>query len=186
MKKIIDNYKFLFIYGLVIIIALLIIMFVADDKYFINEKKETAKIKETLKPTDYYQEQLDSLLNKNYDYHYSINHNGVTYKCQGTKNKEEEKGKCTEPKEIEYTNENYQEVFKDIDTNYLDVDYIYKQIKDIEPVMTNLDVKRYYTYNVNILNLKGQIIVYSDLKKITQITIVNGYLTYVLYFDNIK
>ena len=52
--------------------------------------------------------------------------------------------------------------------------------------MTNLNVKRYYTYDVNILNIKGNIIVYSDLSRITQITIANGYLTYVLYFDNIK
>ena len=185
MKKIFNKNKFLFIYGLIIIV-ILIIMFVADDKYFINKEKETAKINKVINKESTYEEELKALLNKEYDYHYSLNYNGVTYKCQGTKRKEEEKGNCSEPQEIEYTKDNIQEVFNNINTDYLDVEYIYNSIKDIEPEITKLDVKRYYTYNVNILKLKGQIIIYSDSKRITQITIVNGYLTYVLYFDNIK
>ena len=185
MKKLISNNKFLFIYTLVIIV-ILIIMFVADDRFFINEKKEKAKIKEVISNKPTYEEQLKELINKEYEYHYSLNYNGITYKCQGTKKKEEEKGKCSEPKSIEYTNENYKDVFKDINTDYLDVKYIYNQIKDIEPEVTRINVQRYYTYNVNILKIKGDIKIYSDSEKITQITIANGFLTYVLYFDSIK
>ena len=185
MKKLINNNKFLFIYAFIIII-ILIIMYVADDKYFINKEKETNKINKIINKEDTYENKLKKLLNKEYDYHYSLNYNGVTYKCQGIKRKEEEKGNCSEPEEIEYTNNNIQEVFNNINTDYLDVEYIFNTIKNIEPEVTKLDVNRYYTYNVNILNLKGQIIIYSDSKKITQITIGNGFLTYVLYFDNIK
>ncbi len=185
MKKIVKNYKFLFIYSILIIIVLILMLFVVDDKFFVAKKKVTTNTKETIK-TKSYQEQLDALMKSSFSYHYDLNYNGKTYKCEGTKTKEEEKGKCTEPKVIEYTNDNYNEVFKDINTDYLNLDYIYKIIKDKKPTMTNLNVKRYYTYNVNILNLKGDIIVYSDLKRITQITIANGYLTYVLYFDSLK
>ncbi len=185
MKKIIKEYKFLFIYSIIIIVILLFILFAVDDKYFIKKNNNTINTKEKSKTIDY-KKQLEQLLNENYSYHYDLNYNGETYKCEGIKKKEEEKGKCIEPESIEYNNDNYQEVFKNINTKYLDVNYIYNIIKELDPEMTNLNVKRYYTYDVNILNMKGNIIVYSDLSRITQITIANGYLTYVLYFDNIK
>ena len=185
MKKIISNNKFLFIYGLIIIV-ILIVMFAMDDKFFVNKEKEIAKIKKVMNTSPSYDEQLQALLNNKYNYHYTLNYNGVTYTCQGVKNQDEEKGSCSEPKNIEYTNDNYQEIFKDINTDYLDVNYIYKAIKDIDPEEMKLDVKTYYTYNVNILNIKGKIEVYSDSERITQITIVNGFLTYVLYFDSIN
>lgn len=183
--KIMKNNKFLFIYGFIIIIVL-IVMFVADDKYFINQKKEANKIEKILNNNPSYEEQLKALLNKEYDYHYSLNYNGLTYKCQGSKRKEEEKGTCSEPESIEYNNDNYQETFKNINIDYLDVEYIFKIIKDIEPEITRLNIQKYYTYNVNILNVEGQIKIHSDSKQITQITIANGFLTYVLYFDSIK
>ena len=186
MRKLINKNKFLFVYGLIVLIALVLILFVLDDKYFVNKTEEKIKTKEVPTKSPSYNDQLKQLLNKKYNYHYNLNYNGVTYKCQGNRDKEEEKGTCSKPKNIEYSNENYQEVFKNINTDYLDVEYIYKEIKDIKPEVTKLDVKSYYTYNVNILNLKGEIVIFSDSKRITQITIANGYLTYVLYFDSIN
>ncbi len=176
--------KFLITYALIIVFLLIIILFVADDKYFVskNTSNETSINKTKTVP---YEEQLKKLLNNKYEYHYDLNHNGITYKCQGKKDKEEDSGTCSEPELITYTQENFQEKLKELNVEYLDVNHIYSMIKDLEPKMTNVNVKRYYTYNVNIMNLKGEIIIYSDLKNITQITIVNGYLTYVLYFDSV-
>ena len=65
MKKIIKEYKFLFIYSIIIIVILLFILFAVDDKYFIKKNNNTINTKEKSKTIDY-KKQLEQLLNENY------------------------------------------------------------------------------------------------------------------------
>ncbi len=173
--------KFLIVYAIIILVLLIYIVFFADNKYFIKEE-ETTNTTTTKKPT--IEDQQKNLLKDSYEYHYDLNHNGITYNCSGRKTKEEYTGTCqTENEKIEYNEENYQEKLKDLDTNYLNPEYIFKEIKDIKPEETKMPKKEYYKYNVNIKSLPGEISIHSDTTRITQITIANSYLVYVLYFE---
>jgi hypothetical protein len=172
---------FLIVYAIFIIVALIYILFFADSKYFIKKQEPSGKT--TTKQISI-EEQKKNLLKDEYEYHYDINHNGVSYYCKGSKTKEEYTGTCeTKDNKIEYNEENYKEKLKDLNTNYMDPEYIFNMIKDLKPEEDKLLNKYYYKYNVNIDSLPGEISLHSNSKRITQITVANGNIVYVLYYE---
>ena len=175
------NKKFLIGYGVIIATLLIFILFIAPDKMFIKSSNST---KNTTTKEDFkdYKKQQKELINNNYKYHFDINYNSKTYKCSGAKDDNGLSGECSEPKKIKYNQDNINDKLT-IDTNYLNPEYVFDLIKDIEPILENLYVKRYYTYNVKLVGLDGKIIVYTDTKHITQISIMNGYYTYSIYYE---
>ena len=175
------NKKFLIVYGLIIVLLLVFILFIAPDKMFMKSSNSTKSTSTKEKFKDY-KKQKKELLNSNYKYHFDINYDSKTYKCSGTKDNKGIKGECSKPKNIKFTQDNIDKKLK-IDTNYLNPEYVFDLIKDIKPELENLYVKRYYTYNVKLVGLDGKIIVYTDYNHITQISIMNGYFTYSIYYE---
>ncbi len=176
MKK-----KFLIGYGLLIVVILIFILFIAPDKMFIKSSNSTKNTTIKDKYVDYKKQQKE-LINSNYKYHFDINYNTETYKCSGSKDKMGLKGECTKPKDIKYTQDNIDKKLN-VNTDYLNPEYVFDLVKDIEPKLENLYVKRYYTYSVKLVGLDGKIIVYTDYNHITQISIMNGYFTYSIYYE---
>lgn len=178
--------KFLIIYAITILVILIFIMFIAPDSMFLS--KEANELIDKIEGTDTKEltidEQIDSLINSNYSYTYtlldSMTTKSITYKCTGTINETTEMGKCSLPNTIEYTNENKNEKLNPVNIEYLDVDKIYEKIKDIEPKYDNLSGIDTYTYQTNIKELKTDIVFYSADNEIIEITIANAYMIYTI------
>ena len=175
------NKKFLITYGIIIVLLLVFILFIAPDKMFMKSSNSTKNttVKEKFKD---YKKQQKELINSNYKYHFDVNYNTKTYKCSGEKNDKGISGECSEPKDLKYNQDNISKKLK-LNTDYLNPKYVFDFVKDIEPELENLYVKRYYTYNVKLVGLDGKIIVYTDREHITQISIMNGYFTYSIYYN---
>ncbi len=185
-----NNKKFLLIYGIIIIILLLGIMFFIPDDFF---KKQYDDIEiPTTEKKDFvsYETQIENLLNKQYEYEYlildSIGTKSYTYECSGKMDDTIESGTCTKPKKISYTEQNKKDVYKEIEINYIDVEYIFNSIKDIEPTIEKMTKTRIYTYKTAIEKLETDITVTTDLDAITQIEISNAYMTYILKYNNVN
>lgn len=176
MKK-----KFLIIYGVLIAIILVFILFIAPDKMFMKTSNSTKNTSTKTKFVDYKKQQKE-LLTKDYKYHFDINYNTRNYKCSGIKNKKGISGECSEPANLKYNQDNIDKQLK-LNTDYLNPEYVFNLVKDIKPELENLYVKRYYTYSVKLVGLDGKIIIYTNRNHITQISIMNGYFTYSIYYD---
>lgn len=183
--------KFLIIYFIIVVLLLVVIMFVLPDSFikktskYKNFYKDETENKETVKKEPFldYEKQISNLEKNVYSYEYEIDYNGVLYVCQGNKKGEKEEGSCTKPKKVSYTEKNYNDVFKNINKKFLDVNYIFEQLKDIEPEETDLGKERMFTYNLE--ESDTEVIINTDKKNITRICIARGYLTYVLKYSNI-
>ena len=111
------NNKFLFVYGLLIIIALICIMFLIPDSFFLGQYQDEIELLQSTTGTSEEKEekteftdfslQQEHLLNGNYEYEYNIldsmTTTTYTYKCSGQVNKEVESGSCTSPETVSYT-----------------------------------------------------------------------------------
>lgn len=185
--------NFLIIYFIIIIISLVLIMFVIPDSFFMKKyediKLPTAEKLPKKEFTDY-EIQKEHILKKKFDYEYdlldSMSSTSYTYECSGSIDETIESGSCILPEKVSYTEKNKQEVFKNIDINNLDVEYIFNMIKDVEPVETKYQTLREYNYNVKIKDLETEIIVHTDLDEITKIYISNAYMTYILKYSNMS
>lgn len=188
MKKLSKRQIFFIIYAIIILIILIYILFIADDSFFLKNNLNLSKNNETEEKETYrdYEEQKATLQNKVFSYKYEINYNGIQYICNGTKNKNVESGVCTEPQNFSYTEENYNKVFKDINTKNLDVDYIFELIADIEPEQTTFNNQRTYDYELTLDKLKTDITIITNYDNITKICIANGFETYILTYSNIS
>lgn len=196
MKK----YKFLFIYGLIIIIALIGIMFIIPDSFFLGKYNYDIKLlnnssqstEEELEKKEFidYQTQQENLKNGNYEYEYilldSMSSKSYTYKCSGIVNGNIESGSCTSPVNISYTEKTKAEAFSKIDSNYLNINYLFNVLKDIEPELTQYTKTREYKYIVKIKDLETEIIIDTTADEITQIEISNAYMTYLLKYSNMN
>ncbi len=173
--------KFLLVYSFVIIIIFVFIVFLAPDKMFI--KSSNAKIEEKKEVFKDYEKQKKNLINGEYNYHFDIDYNSIIYKCKAVYNNGDYTGECSKPKKINYDQNSIKEKLKDIDNNLINPDFIFDSIKDIEYKEEKMYDKRTYTYNVKLYGLEGKIIVYTDYNNIYQISISNGYFTYIIYYD---
>ena len=195
MKK---TKKFLLIYALIIIVLLVCIMFIFPDslfsrKYEANYKKYFGdKIQSSSEAPEFkdYEKQKKNLVNGNYNYKYMILDTMGTsskhFECSGTIENKEETGKCTSPILIEYTKENKNEVFKEIGTTYLEPSTIFNLIKDLTPELEQHNTYREYTYKLKIKELDTTIIIQTTLEEISQISINNPYMTYLLKYESVK
>jgi len=185
--------KALKIYGIIIIIALTAIMFVIPDSAFLKlYNKNIKKINnQEVKENNFvdYDTQIEHLLNKQFKYEYllldSLSDKSYTYNCSGKIDKDIESGTCTEPERISYTETTKKDLFK-INTNYLDISYIFDYLKDYKPEETKYRSSREFKYNTKLEDLDTEIIVYTDLDEITKVEISNKFMTYVLKYSDIS
>lgn len=187
------NNKFLKIYALVIIIILLAIMFLIPDSFFMNKYEEVnipTSANTTKKEFTPYEIQKEHLLKKKFSYEYnlldSMSDKTYNFKCSGTIDETIESGSCSLPNKISYTEQNKKEVFKSIDLNFLNIEYIFNIIKDITPEETKYQTLREYKYNLKIKDLESEIIIHTDIKEITKIYISNAYMTYILKYNDVS
>lgn len=179
------RWLFLLIYGVVIALLLLFIIFWAPSKWFqkkIDEPKVDIK-------TYTLEEKKEHLLKKQYDYEYNILYADTkanyTYQCSGKLNGIEESGTCTLPKEEEYNSTNKDEVFKSLNNDYLDLEKLFNMIKDVSYEEKKYDGTTVYVYNLKINRLDTDIELYSNYDNIFEIRIDNVNEHYQLKYSNI-
>ena len=185
--------KFLSIYFIIIAILLVFILFIAPEDLFLKNKKSETPTDENVSLPSIFSDietQKQNLLNSNYDYEYNIldsmGKKAIQYSCTGKINGTEEQGNCTKPKKISYTEKNKNEVFKDLNPNYLNVQYVFELIKEITPKELTYMNQRILTYELVLDNLNSEIIIKTDIDKIFRIEINNAYEIYIINFDNIN
>ncbi len=189
MKK---KNSFLTYYAGIILALLIAVMFVIPDSFFLklndifNKQEITIKETSSIEFKDL-ELQKETLLTSDYEYEYlmldSMGTTPVTYECLGDIEDGKESGTCTSPKTFNYTDENKKELFSEINTDYIDLNYIFNLIKDIKPKELTYTKARELTYNVKILDLNTEITLYTDLDNINQINISNAYMTYVFKYN---
>lgn len=176
---------FLLIYGIVIVLILLFIMFFAPNKWF-QKEGERPKIESLIYTLD---EQKEHLLNKQYEYEYNILYadtiSNYTYKCNGKLNKEEEKGTCSLPEKIEYDETNKENVLGNLNDNYLNVEKLFDIIKDVSYSKEIYEGTIVYIYNLKINGLETNVELYSNYDDIFEIRIDNVNDHYQLKYSNI-
>ena len=191
--KLFKKNKFLFVYIIIIIAILISIMFLVPDSFikkFSRFRSFYDKDGVIIEPSEEatvlpYEKQIENLQKNHYSYEYLINYKNVTYRCKGTKDGEYDQGRCTSPKEIEYTTSTYKETYKDVDTNLLDVDYIFNMIKDIEPEKSTINGIDIYNYEIPKSQDSILVSVQSNGDHITEIRISRGYYVYQMKYSNI-
>ncbi len=193
MKK---KNSFLTYYAGIILALLIIVMFIIPDSFFLklndifNKQEITLKESTTTINFKDLSIQKESLLTGDYEYEYlmldSMGETPITYECLGKIENGKESGTCTSPKTFNYTNENKNILFSQINTDYIDLNYIFNLIKDIKPKELTYTKARELTYNVKILDLNTEITLYTDLDNINQINISNAYMTYVFKYNHNK
>ena len=189
------NNKFLKYYAIAIAIALIAIMFIIPDSFYLDleskKNRQTIKITET-ETKDFLdiQKQKENLLTKDHEYEYLMSEViGTTMNkasCTGKIVDGVETGTCTTPQNVSYTKENKKDTILSLNVKYLDLEYIFKLIKDIEPTEISYNKTRELLYKTKILDLETEITIYTDLNNITQINISNAYMTYLFKYNNIK
>lgn len=188
--------KVLLIYGIVIFIILLGILFFIPDEFFLkffqsNIEKIEEKAKESEEPKEFvdYDIQIERLLKKKFDYEYvlldTIDEKGYTFKCTGSMDGTKEEGSCTRPDSFSYTEKDKQEKFK-TNPNYTSVDYWFNLLKDVTPKETKNQTYREYNYKVKIDNLDTEVVVFTSLENILKMEISNQKMTYIIKFKNIS
>lgn len=178
------------IYAVIIIIALIFIIFIAPDSLFTKKPDlDALPVSDPIEFVDY-EEQKENLKQNKYTYEYNIldsmSDTTYNYKCTGTINIDEEAGTCTQPEYITYDVSTKEEVYKNINKNFIDPAYIFNLVKDIEPELIKYQTYRDYTYNLEISGLDTKILIRTDVQNITEITIMNTYSQYHLKYSDIK
>lgn len=183
----------LIIIGTIVLIGLLFILFIIPDSFFLelHNRQNTPKlnIEEPSSTNQFtsYEEQIKKLKEKKYSYEYllldSMSSKTYRYDCNGTIDDDKESGKCTSPENITYNETNKADVYSNINTDFLDIDYIFEYISDIEPELTEYQTTREYNYLTKILDLETEITISTDRNNITQIVISNAYMTYLLNYE---
>ena len=106
---------FLFIYALIIIVALIYILFIApDSNFYSKETKEFIKnYNNSQSQTVTLDDMFENLYKNDYQYTYnildSVGNENTIYKCSGTVTGEKEQGACTKPNDIVYDETNKKE-----------------------------------------------------------------------------
>ncbi len=192
--KLFKKNKFLFVYIIVIVIILLFILFLIPDSFIKKYSRFRSfydKDGVIIEPSDDpitipYEIEIQNLQKKKYSYEYLIDYNNVTYRCKGAKDGEYDQGRCTSPEEIEYTTNTFKETYKGVDTNLLDVDYIFDMIKDIEYAKTTINGIDVYNYEIPKSKDSILVSIYSNRDHITEIRISRGYYVYQLKYSNVE
>ncbi len=193
MAKQKKKFNFIAIYAILILVALAIILFILPDSFFTErfEEKVPEEIKENINKRKFkdYQEQIDNLLKKKFDYEYNILDSMGTktyiFNCEGKMSSDKDTGACYMPSKKEYTEKNYKEVYS-INTDYLDVENIFNLIKDTEPKLQTEATTRTFKYTSKIKDLDTDITIQTNLENITEIEISNAYMTYTLKYSNVN
>lgn len=191
MQKKSKRKTILIIYFIVVAIALITILFILPDSFFQKNYEEFNNFSQPIKKefVDYSIQQAH-LLKRKYEYEYklldSMGSQTYTYECKGTLDEEIESGTCKLPEKMSYNEKNKDEIYKNINTNYLDVEYIFNLIEDVEPQITKYQTFREYNYNIKIKELSTEIVIHTDLNEITKIYISNAYMTYILKYTNVS
>lgn len=177
------NNKFLIIYGVMIIVLLLVMFFIAPDDMFVKDNKNDKVIKDVekkVKKYKDYEEQKKALLEGTYNYDLRLNYDGKNYECNANIKKKSFNGNCDISSNIiNYDNKNYKNVLKKIGPEFFDFEYVLDLIKDIKPELKDYSGERKYTYDVKLYKLDGEIVINTDYDNINKITIANGYFVYV-------
>lgn len=183
---------FLFIYALIIIVALIYILFIApDSNFYSKETKEFIKnYNNSQSQTVTLDDMFENLYKNDYQYTYnildSVGNENTIYKCSGTVTGEKEQGSCTKPNDIVYDETNKKEKLKQLNFDLLDLNKIQKITQDNEASKSKYDNLDVYKYKDKIDTLSTDINIYTNSKDIVQIEISNGYETYVIKFNNIN
>ena len=192
------NYKLLIIYGIVIVIALVLIIFVIPDSFF--ERKYMKNYEEIMGGSETKEEtpaeyvdlntQKERLLKKNYTYSYQISayvkkEETMTYNCKGTKLNGKEEGLCTKPDAISYNEKNMKEKLEYVNQKYLDPEYVFNLIKDLDVEPYESYGVRIYTYKIKMSGIDTQIELYTDRENIVQIVLGSAKETYVMKYSEI-
>lgn len=201
------NENFLAIYGIIIGVLLLLILFILPDSFFSKKyeqntqqfieateqaKKEKEKLEaEKKKEFVDYEIQKQNILNGSYEYKFialdSMGTQSYKFECSGTKNGTTEAGSCTSPEVFSYTNQNKVEQLKKyIDPKYIEVKNILELIKNIEPSVETHNLYREYTYQTKIKDLETKVLIQTQKDNISKIMIENTYMGYIINFDNVS
>jgi hypothetical protein len=84
---------------------------------------------------------------------------------------------------MKYTGENKKQAFDKINNDYITPKKIFSLLKNIEPTLESHNTYREYTYNIKIKELDTEIIVRTTKEEITQISINNAFMSYLLKYD---
>lgn len=182
------NKKFLIIYALIIIVALVAILFIIPDKEFLKDKKGYEEFIKNAEKQKYIslEEQKQRLLKDEYDYSYNVLHNNKQYVCTGSKKDGTESGRCTAPTSISYTEKDKFDEDKLYEIKFVEPKYIFERIKDLEYTQSIVNEEKVYTYNTKISTFETTIKIYTGRENISHIEIENGVMTYILKYKNIK
>ncbi len=202
-----ESKNFLAIYAIVIIILLALIMFVLPDSFFsrkyeqnteqfqnaLKQEQEKQEAYEAEKKKEFvdFEEQKNQILNGNLEYKYllidAMGTEQYTYDCTGKKNGQIESGNCTLPESFSYTEQNKLDQFKNkIDPTYIEAQNIFNLIKDVEPTKEEHNVYREFTYTTQIKDLETTIIIQTTKDYISQIKLLNPYMTYMINYSNVN
>jgi len=185
--------KILTVYGIVIFIILIAIMFIIPDSAFLRLYSKNVEKIENQEKTNRefidYEIQKERILKKQFSYEYllldSLSDTTYKYNCSGKIDKDIESGTCTEPERLSYTEKNKKDTFK-INIDYTDVTYLLDVIKNLKPKEIKYQTTREYTYKTTLGKLDTEIIIYTDLENITKIEISNKYMTYILKYSDVS
>lgn len=202
-----ESKNFLAIYGIVIIVLLVLILFILPDDFFSRkyeqnidafnaareqdqQKREEIEAEKKKEFVDY-KEQQNQILNGEYDYEYLlIDYNGtetLTYECTGKKARTVDSGSCTSPSIFSYTEKDKLEKFKKyMDPTYIEPKNIFNLVNKLEYSLESHQLYREYTYNTKINKLDTKIVIQTKKDYITKITILNPYMQYIINYSNVK
>lgn len=180
------------IYAIIIIIALICIMFIIPDSFFMKQYEDIQLPSNEVEKKEFvdYEEQKKHLLMNKYNYEYllldSMGTQTYTFECSGQVKENLESGSCTSPEGISYTEKTKKEAFSKINEKYLEPQTILTLIEKVTPEETKYATTRDYLYKVKIEDLDTEITITTDLDEITKICISNGYMTYILKYSNVS
>ena len=185
MKK---RYKILIGYAIFIGIALIFILFIAPDELFVKKSRNVNSDNEAVKERYVdYEMQKDNILNNNYEYEYNLidsrGKSPLEYNCTGNVIDGKTTGQCTLPTKVSYTDDNFAEVFKNVETDYLKPKFIFELIKSLEEKKIDYGSYREFIYHTKIDQLETEIAVRTDYDSIQDIVVANGYMQYYIKFN---
>ncbi len=192
----IKNNKPLLIYGIIILVILVLILFVIPDDFFARKYQKNAEeifgteIKESEPEYVDFEEQKERLKKKNYTYSYQMlayvkKDTQLMYSCKGAMLNGKEEGICTKPDAISYNEKNIKEKLEYVNLNYFEPEYIFNLVKDMEVEPVEYTGLRIYTYQTKISGVYTEIQIYTDRENIVQIDLSSAKETYVMKYSDI-
>lgn len=188
--------KALIIYIVVLFIALMLIMFIIPDSFFLDnfnpEILNQSNQQEESEPKEFvdYETQKEHLMKNKFEYEYllldSMGSKSYQYNCSGKSTDTIESGTCTSPESFSYTETTKKEAFSHINIDYLNPTYLFDMLKDTNPEETKYTTLREYKYTTTIEDLETEIIVHTNLNDITKIEISNMYMQYIIKYDKVN